>query len=103
MSVSPEKIAAIVIFSIPWMMAVYELYRGWTKGFMKEYPRSSYNKLDNFNENPDRFCYRKEQPHCTKIKHDFHEAGNRHLIEQGAEIFFQKLKLHPDMIMIGRV
>lgn len=62
MTVPPEKLAAIVLFLIPWVMSLIELHRGWTKGELKEYSRSSYQELGDSSDKPDVFCRRKEHP-----------------------------------------
>ncbi len=62
MSVPPEKMMAIVLFSIPWFMSLYEIYRGLSQGKMREYSRSSYQEESGFDQKPDKFCHRQNEP-----------------------------------------
>lgn len=61
-AITAEKWAACVLFAIPWLMCVYEIYRGLTKGIMREYARSSYREIESSAGRPDKYCHRNREP-----------------------------------------
>lgn len=61
-AITAEKWAACVLFAIPWLMCIYEVCRGLSKGVMREYARSSYREIESSAGRPDKYCHRNREP-----------------------------------------
>lgn len=55
-----NEIMPVVLFSIPWFMALFEVRRGLRTGRMREYLRSDYTE-DN-TDRPAKYCHRTREP-----------------------------------------
>ena len=54
---SAEQIVAMILFTIPWLIALYQLYQGITQGKMREF-----RKNETKDDLPVRYCFRAKEP-----------------------------------------
>lgn len=60
LSISPEQFLPIVLFLLPWGMALWQIYRGLTTGQMREYLRRDYTEVDS--GRAAKYCRRDREP-----------------------------------------
>jgi hypothetical protein len=60
LSVDPEKIMPAILFSIPWLIALFEVRRGLKTGRMREYLRS--DAAEGSSSRSAKYCQRSEEP-----------------------------------------